>query len=134
MGKRNKKISLYLFCCHSYVEGQICQLGWYAGTVLGGGPAPPSPIFFSYFIFHFCSWASLLPNQSSYPNSNSNYPTQKLNKNNKNIYNSDCILAKKQLYHQRTKKYCVIGEAKIKFFATTLNWYKCQFAVAICYK
>ena len=93
-----------------------------------GGPRPGSLFFFfflSYSIFYFCSWASLLPNQSSYPNSNSNYLTQKLNKNNKNIYNGDCILAKKQFYHQRTKKSCVIGEVKAKFFATIVNWYKC---------
>ena len=51
-------------------------------------------------------------------NSNSNYQTQKLNKNNKNIHNSDCILAKNLIYHQRTKKSCVIGEVKAKFFAT----------------
>ena len=27
---------------------------------------------------------------------NNNYPTQKLNKNNKNIHNGDCILVKKK--------------------------------------
>ena len=31
---------------------------------------------------------------------------------------------KKQFYHQRTKKSCVIKKAKAKFFATTVNWYK----------
>ena len=54
-------------------------------------------------------------------NSNSNYQTQKLNKNNKNIHNSDYILAKNLIYHQKTKKKkksCVIGEAKTKLFAT----------------
>ena len=51
-------------------------------------------------------------------NSNSNYPTQKLNKNNKNIHNNDCILAKNLIYHQRTKNSCVIRGAKTKFFAT----------------
>ena len=63
---------------------------------------------------------------------------QKLNKNNKNIHNSDCILAKKNkknlFYHQRTKKSGVIGEIKTKFFATTINWYKYQFTVASCKK
>ena len=67
-----------------------------------------------------------------------NYPTQKLNKNNKNIHNSDCILAKKKkkklLCHQRTKKSCVIGEVKAKFFATTVNQYKYQLTVASCQK
>ena len=33
---------------------------------------------------------------------------------------------KKLFYHQRTKKSCVIGEGKAKFFSTTLNWYKYQ--------
>ena len=28
---------------------------------------------------------------------------------------------KKLFYHQRIKKSCVIGEAKAKFFATTVN-------------
>ena len=36
---------------------------------------------------------------------------------------------KKQFYHQRTKKSCVIGEAKTKFFATIVNWYKYQLTV-----
>ena len=30
---------------------------------------------------------------------------------------------KKLFYHQITQKPCVIGEAKSKFFATTVNWY-----------
>ena len=50
---------------------------------------------------------------------NSNYLTQKLNKNNKKIYNGDCNLAKKKkkklFYHQITKKSYVIKEAKAKF-------------------
>ena len=33
---------------------------------------------------------------------------------------------KKLFYHQRTKKSCVIGEAKAKFVATIVNWYKYQ--------
>ena len=49
-------------------------------------------------------------------------------KNNKNIHNSDCILAqkkkKKKIYHQRTKKACVIGEVNTNFFTITINWYK----------
>ena len=53
VGRRNKKISLYLFCCHSYVEGQICQLGWYARIDLGTPHPPPKFIFLVilYFIF-----------------------------------------------------------------------------------
>ena len=39
---------------------------------------------------------------------------------------------KKLFYHQRTKKSCVIGEVKAKFFATTINWYKYQLTVASC--
>ena len=34
------------------------------------------------------------------------------------------------IYHQRTKKSCVIGEVKVKFFAIIVNWYKYQLAVA----
>ena len=54
-------------------------------------------------------------------------------KNNKNIHNSDCILAKKKkklFYYQRTKKLCVIGEVKTKFFAIKVNWYKYHLTVA----
>ena len=89
---------------------------------------------FQSFIFHFVV-GHFLPNQFSQPNLSSNYLTQKLNKNNKNIHNDDCILAKKKkklFYHQRTKKSYVIGEAKTKFFATTVNWYKYQLIVASC--
>ena len=74
--------------------------------------------FFSYYIFHFCSWPIF--------NSNSNYPIQKFNKNNKNINNGDCILAKKKKNYFSTKepkKSCVIREDKINFFATIINWY-----------
>ena len=39
---------------------------------------------------------------------------------------------KKKNYHKRTKKSCVIGEDKTKFFATTVNWYKYQLTVASC--
>ena len=39
---------------------------------------------------------------------------------------------KKLFYNQRTKKSYVIGEAKTKFFATTVNWYKYQLIVASC--
>ena len=34
------------------------------------------------------------------------------------------------VYHQTTKKLCVIGKVKTKFFATTANWYKYQLTVA----
>ena len=37
---------------------------------------------------------------------------------------------RKLFYHQRTKKSCVIGQAKTKFFATIVNWYKYQLTVA----
>ena len=58
------------------------------------------------------------------PHPTSNCPTQKLNKNNKNIHNVDCILAKKTILSPMNQKTCVMGETKAKFFATTLNWYK----------
>ena len=87
------------------------------------GPRPPRvPFFFFFFVilcFIFVVGLSFSPNQFSLPNPNSNYQTQKFNKNNKNIHNGDCILANNKLfYHQRTKKSCVIGKAKAKFFAT----------------
>ena len=39
---------------------------------------------------------------------------------------------KNLFYHQRTKKSYVIGEAKAKFFATIVNWYKYQSTIASC--
>ena len=39
---------------------------------------------------------------------------------------------KKLFYNQRTNKTCVIGEAKAKFFATIVNWYKYQLTVTSC--
>ena len=67
------------------------------------------------YIHHFCSSA---PSKNLGPSPTSNYPIKKLNKNNKNIHNCDCILAKKKklFYYQRTKKQCVIGEVKANFF------------------
>ena len=69
------------------------------------GPSPLGSIFFFivilYFIFVFVPF---LPNQSSQPNPNSNYPIQKLNKNYKNIHNGDCILAKKNYFTTNEKK------------------------------
>ena len=61
-----------------------------------------------HIFFHFFSWPlfqNLRPPPlqfSSQPNSTSNYPTQKINKNNKTLHNDDCILAKKLLYHKKT--------------------------------
>ena len=51
------------------------------------------------------------------------FQQQQKNKNKKN---------KKLFYHQRTKNSCVIREAKVKLFATTVNWYKYQLTVASC--
>ena len=70
-------------------------------------PLGPKTKKFSYNIFHFCSQVPFLHNKPNQSHSNSNYLTKKLNKNNKNIHNSDCILAqkkKKLFYHQKTKK------------------------------
>ena len=40
---------------------------------------------------------------------------------------------KKLFYHQKTKKLCVIREAKAKFFfATIINWHKYQLTIASC--
>ena len=62
-------------------------------------------------------WNSL-PKKKKKSNPNNNYLTQKLNKNNKNIYNGDCILVKKLFYQQKAKKSCVIVEGKAKFFVS----------------
>ena len=112
--------------------------GWtQCGTHKDLGPLGPNKKNCSTcYIFHFCSQALssktlslLLSNQPSQPSPTSNYPTQKLNKNNKRIHNSNCILAKILF---TTKKPCSIGEVKTKCFATTINWYKYQLTVVSC--
>ena len=71
------------------------------------GSEPPWPKFFFLLIIFFLftvgphSSKTLGPlriNQPSQPNPISHCPTQKLNKNSKNIHNGDCILAKKLFY------------------------------------
>ena len=39
---------------------------------------------------------------------------------------------KKLFFHQRTKKSYVIRKVKVKFFATTVNWYKYQLTITSC--
>ena len=60
--------------------------------------------------------------QNFSPPPTSKYSTKKLNKNNKNIHNGDCILAKKKkkknYFTTKEPKNCVIEEVKAKFFAT----------------
>ena len=84
-----------------------------------GARAPPESFFFFFVILYFIFVVRppLLPNQSSQLNPNSNYPTQKLFflKKNKNIYNGDCILAKKLFYHQKTKNHVLLEKLKLNF-------------------
>ena len=44
----------------------------------------------------------------------------------------ECQQKKKKKNYFRTKKSCVIREAKTKFFETTVHWYKYQLTVASC--
>ena len=95
-------------------------------------PSPPwVQIFFflSYYIFYFVvglPYKTLKLSFSSISLVNvikiATIQPKNLTKT-KNIHNGDCILAKKKklFYHQRTKKSYVIGEAKPKFFVTTVN-------------
>ena len=98
-----------------------------------GGALPfLGPIFFRYHIFYFCSWVSLsrplglfFLNKSSQPYFNNNYPIQKFNKNNKNIHNGDCILAKKKnLPLKNQKNHVLLEKLKVNF---------CKGFVNICY-
>ena len=104
--------------------------------------SPLGPIFFflSYYIFYFVvglPYKTLKLSFSSISLVNvikiATIQPKNLTKT-KNIHNGDCILAKKKklFYHQRTKKSYVIGEAKAKFFVTTVNWYKYQLTVTSC--
>ena len=92
------------------------------------GPGPPVQFFILFIvIIYFCSWfppkilAPFLLNKPSQLHSNSSYSTPKLNKNNNNIHDGNCILGKKKIYYQRTKKSRVIRESKTKFFAIIVN-------------
>ena len=97
----------------------------------GSGSDPPSSNFLFlflviiYFIFVVGPPSKALDlhffNKANQPHPNSNYLTQKLNKNNKNIHNSDCILAttkkkkKKLFYYQRTKNHVLLEKLKLNF-------------------
>ena len=88
------------FCSRSQGQTQVEAQG-------GPGPLGSKKKKISYNIFHFCSQVPFLHNKPNQSHSNNNYLTKKLNKNNKNNYNGDCILApkkKKLFYHQKTKK------------------------------
>ena len=88
-----------------------------------GGPSPlgskkKKKKKFSYNIFHFCSQVSFLHNKPNQSHSNSNYLAKKLNKNNKNIHNGDCILAQKKKNYFTTKKpknNVLLEKLKLKF-------------------
>ena len=68
------------------------------GQAQMGARAPPSPFFFLLLVIYIYIYIYIIlvnaPFQNLKPFSNSNYPTQKFKKNNKNIHNGDCILAK----------------------------------------
>ena len=66
------------------------------GQTQVGARAPPSPFFFFVVVTCYIYIYIILVNapfQNLKPSSNSNYPTQKFKKNNKNIHNGNCILA-----------------------------------------
>ena len=82
-----------------------------------------SIFFFSYYIvFYFYIWVffqNLRP-LSSYKfrqfHPNSNYPTQKLNKNNKIIHNDDCIFAGKNYFTTKEpKNHVLLKKLKLNF-------------------
>ena len=58
---------------------------------------------------------------------------KKLNKNNKNIHNDDCILVKKNYFTTKEpKNHVLLEKLKLIFFAITVNWYKYWLTVANC--
>ena len=99
---------------HTSIMFCLCPIYIYKRDGPGGGPIF---LVILYFIFVI---ESIFPNQFSQLNSNSNYSTKKLNKNNKNINNGNCILAKNYFTTKKQKKSYVIGEAKTKFFTITV--------------
>ena len=85
-------------------------------------PRGPNFFFFFiviiYFIFVVRSHSKTLgPPSKTY--FNSNYPIQKLNKNNKNIHNGDCILAKKKKKNyfatKKPKNHVLLEKLKLNF-------------------
>ena len=95
------------------------------------GPCPSGSKFLNFFtnyIHYFCSC----------PHFKTFGPLQLATFQLKNLTTitrySQCWLyfSKKIFYHQRTKKPCVIGKVKAKFFTTTVNWYKYQLIVVSC--
>ena len=111
---------------------------------LGGGPKEPPPpppwvqifnfLVIIYFIFVIgLPFQNLRPPFSLISLTNLTQIATIQPKNNKNIHNSYCILAKKNYFTTKEpKKSCVIGEVKAKFFAITINWYKYQLTTASC--
>ena len=93
--QKKKKISYNIF--HLYIYIYINQ-----GRTQVGARTPPGPkkflflviIFFIFFVRPLPKLqAPFLHNKLNQPHPNSNYSTKKLNKNNKNIDNGNCILA-----------------------------------------
>ena len=116
-------LSIYLFI---YYESILLLL-----RVYRNGPNPwPKFLFFIFFVlvifFSFVvgslfsqTLAPLLSNESNQPRPTSNYPTQKLNKNNKSIYNDNCNLAnkkKKTILPPKNQKTMLLEKLKLNFF------------------
>ena len=127
--QKKKKISYNIF--HLYIYIYINQ-----GRTQVGARTPPGPknflflviIFFIFFVRPLPKLqAPFLHNKLNQPHPNSNYSTKNLTKTIKIlttviVFQQQKKTKKKKLfYHQRTKKSYIIGEAKTKFFETTIN-------------
>ena len=116
--------NLSLTVCFLFKQDR-CLIGRSQGWTQGPGPAVCSNIYI-YIIVIIClifivrplskPQILLLLNKPSQPHLDSNYPTKKLNKNNKNIHNGDCILAKKNYFTTKEpKKHALSEKLKLNF-------------------
>ena len=81
----------------SWAEIEMSPTG--QGWTQVGDRASLALSFFFFLLILYIIFVVAPPSKTLGPSPTSNYRTQKLNKNNKNIHNGDCILAKNPFYH-----------------------------------
>ena len=106
-----------LFCCidHSIVFYNLFSLLKGFTNLQQNEPNSKETILYFWIPFKTLGFLPFDKPNQSHPNSN--YQTQKVNKNNKNIRNGDCILGKKKKFTtKKPKNYVLIEKLKLFFF------------------